>query len=224
MAKQTVFGGDKKQGRSLLSAPENRLKAWAVPRLPGWLQTYHLTLLTLVWSGINVLLAFGARQDPAMLWWVSLMVVLQYLTDLFDGELGRQRQTGLVKWGFYMDHFLDYLFLCSLVFVGYNIAPEGYAIWCFALLVLVGGFMVNAFLSFAATNVFEIYRYGVGPTEFRLVIVLVNAFLYFSGTAVLRVLLPLTVAACLAALAANTFQIHKKLWRLDMAAKQEKAS
>ena len=215
------FGGDKKKGRSVLSSAENRLKNWTVPRLPKWLTTYHLTLTTVAWSVVNILLAFNIRQKPVLLWWVSLMIVLQYLTDLFDGELGRRRNTGLIKWGFYMDHFLDYLFLCSLVFVGYRLAPDGLKIWCFGLLVIVGGFMVNSFLSFAATNVFEIYRYGIGPTEFRLAIILINTFIFFFGTGALWLFLPLTVVIGLAALGVNTFQIQKKLWQIDMAARKE---
>ncbi|MDW7772854.1 MAG: CDP-alcohol phosphatidyltransferase family protein [Desulfobulbaceae bacterium] len=147
----TAFAGDKKVGRSLLSGPENKLKQWLIPKIPQKVETYHLTMGTLLWSAVNVATAFYARNDLAMLWVVSLMIVLQYLKDLLDGELGRQRDTGLVKWGFYMDHFLDFVFLCSLVFVGYMISPAGVAAWYFALLVILGSFMVNSFLSFGAT-------------------------------------------------------------------------
>ena len=167
MPNQTAdFAGDKKIGKSLLTNAENRLKYWAVPKIPEKIETHHLTLMTLVWSVGNVIIAFFARSDHAFLWLVSLLILMQYLTDLFDGELGRQRNTGLIKWGFYMDHFLDFIFLCSLVFVGYMISPPGLETWFFALLVICGGIMVNSFLSFAATNAFEIYRYGLGPTEF----------------------------------------------------------
>jgi phosphatidylglycerophosphate synthase len=31
------------------------------------------------------------------------VIVFQYITDLLDGEIGRKRNTGLIKWGFYMD-------------------------------------------------------------------------------------------------------------------------
>ena len=110
-----------KVGHSILSKPENSLKGWAVPRIPDNIETYHLTLLTLLWSLINVILGCYAKDNLQVLWLVSILILFQYLTDLFDGELGRQRNTGLIKWGFYMDHFLDYIFLCSLVFVGYVI-------------------------------------------------------------------------------------------------------
>jgi len=213
------FGGDKKVGRSLLSSPENSLKKWAVPRIPAGIETYHLTLTTVLWSAGNVILGFYAKENLRMLWYVSLMIVLQYLTDLFDGELGRQRNTGLVKWGFYMDHFLDYIFLCSLVFVGYRISPAGFEIWYFALVVILGGYMVNSFLSFGATNEFQIYYYGCGPTETRVVFILINTFIIFFGTGSFTVLLPAAVILCLIGLIINSWQIQKKLWLHDMQAK-----
>ncbi|MFH2000725.1 MAG: CDP-alcohol phosphatidyltransferase family protein [Planctomycetota bacterium] len=215
------FGGDKKVGRSLLSTPETRLKNWVVPRLPGWIETYHLTMMTLVWVVFNLFLGFRAKEDLSALWLVSLMIVVQYLTDLFDGELGRQRDTGLVKWGFYMDHFLDYLFLSSLVFVGYMISPAGLEIGYFALLVILGSFMVNSFLSFAATNEFQIYYFRIGPTETRVVFIAINTYIIFFGTSHFDWLLPAVVIACLSGLAVNTFQIQKQLWEMDMKAKRQ---
>ncbi|MCI5131687.1 MAG: hypothetical protein D3904_09215 [Candidatus Electrothrix sp. EH2] len=214
-----AFGGDKKVGDSLLTGPETRLKNWAVPRIPPGIETYHLTLTTLLWSFINILVAFEAKEHLALLWLVSLMILLQYLTDLFDGELGRQRDTGLIKWGFYMDHFLDYIFLCSLVFVGYMISPAGLEIWYFALLVILGGFMVNSFLAFGATNEFQICYYGIGPTEMRLVFILINAYIIFFGTSSFYILLPLTVILCCIALVINTLQVQTKLWQYDMQVK-----
>ncbi|MCI5142277.1 MAG: hypothetical protein D3909_11285 [Candidatus Electrothrix sp. ATG1] len=118
-----------------------------------------------------------------------------------------------------MDHFLDYIFLCSLVFVGYMISPAGLEIWYFALLVILGGFMVNSFLSFGATNEFQIYHYGFGPTEMRVIFILINTFIVFFGTGSFPVLLPVTVILCLIGLIINTLQVHKKLWQYDMEVK-----
>jgi len=216
------FAGDKKVGRSLLSGPENKLKQWFVPKIPQKIETYHLTMGTLLWSAVNVCTAFYARHNLALLWVISLMILLQYLTDLLDGELGRQRDTGLVKWGFYMDHFLDFVFLCSLVFVGYMISPTGIEAWYFCLLVILGSFMVNSFLSFGATNEFEIYHYGFGPTEMRVVFILINTFIITFGTTHFDLLVPLTVCICLAGLIVQSYRIHKRLWIIDMEAKQSR--
>lgn len=214
------FGGDKKVGQSLLSSPENRLKYWAVPKIPKGIETYHLTMMTLLWSMINVILGFYAKENLQILWLVSVIILFQYLTDLFDGEVGRQRETGLIKWGFYMDHFLDYIFLCSLVFVGYMISPIGLEIWYFSLLVILGAYMVNSFLSFAATNEFQIYYYGFGPTEMRVIFVLINTYIICFGTKSFIFLLPAVVSLCLVGLIINTFQIQRRLWRHDMEAKE----
>lgn len=215
------FGGADKVGHSILSKPENSLKAWAVPRIPRNIETYHLTLLTLLWSLFNVILGFYAKGNLQVLWLVSILILFQYLTDLFDGELGRQRNTGLIKWGFYMDHFLDYIFLCSLVFVGYMISPVGLEIWYFALVIILGGFMVNSFLSFGATNEFQIYYYGIGPTETRIVFILINTFIIFFGTNRFDILLPTVVLLCLLGLIINTYQTQKRLWQLDMEVKKQ---
>lgn len=216
-----IFAGDKKVGKSILTGIENRFKYWAVPRLPKQVETYHLTMTTLLWSAGNIWLGFMARENLAYLWGVSAMIILQYITDLFDGEVGRQRNTGLIKWGFYMDHFLDYVFLSSLVFVGYAISPKGLEIWYFGLAIIMGAFMVNSFLSFAATNEFEIYRYGIGPTEIRVVFIAINTFIIYFGTGKFNMLLPAVVVLCLSGLAINTYQIHAKLWAYDIAKKSQ---
>ena len=96
------------------------------------------------------------------------------------------------------------------------ISPQGLEIWYFGLLVLTGGFMVNSFLFFAATNNFEIYRFGLGPTEFRLCLIVINTFIILFGTNSFHILLPVTVVLCAAALVVNTCQIHRRLWSLDM--------
>lgn len=224
MARQPSFAGDKKVGSSILSAVETRFKLWAVPKLPRWIETHHLTFLTGLWSAVNVAVGLTVKTDLRWLWIVSLMIGLQYVTDLFDGELGRQRNTGLVKWGFYMDHFLDYVFLCSLAFVGYMLSPADLAVWYFALLAISGAYMVNSFLSFAATNEFTITQYGIGPTEVRIIFIAINTFIIYWGTSYFEIILPCVTAVCAAGVAVNTVAIHRQLWRLDMAnkAREEK--
>ncbi len=115
-----------------------------------------------------------------------------------------------------MDHFLDFIFLCSLVFVGYMISPTGLGMWNFGLLTMAGSFLVNAFLLFAATNEFKIYRYGIGPTELRFMLIVINTFIIFFGTSQFSILLPIFVILSSLGLALNTYQIHKRLWAIDV--------
>jgi archaetidylinositol phosphate synthase len=218
------FAGHLKSGASLLTGPEKRLTAILVPLVPWSVQTYHLTLLTVLWSALNVVIAFKARTDLRWLWMVSFMILCQYATDLLDGAVGRARDTGLVKWGFYMDHFLDYIFLCSLAFVGYSIAPAGLGFWFIGLLGLAGAFMVNSFLSFSVTNRFEIYFCGIGPTETRIALILINTFIVLAGTGHFHYLLPASFLAGLAGLTAVVWKTQRLFWKLDMEAKTAERS
>lgn len=216
----TRFAGDKKQGDWFLARGERRMVTWLVPRVPRFLETYHLTLLTLVWSTGIVAGSFFARQNLHWLWLVSLCILLQYLSDVLDGAVGRYRDTGLVKWGYYMDHLLDYVFLASII--------TGYALllsqipwyWFLALMALGGAFMANMFLSFAVTNQFRIAVFKVGPTEMRLFFILVNAGLVLFGPAWLGAALPFAVALLAGALVWVVFQTQRHVWNLDMAQKR----
>ena len=80
-----------------------------------------------------------------------------------------------------MDHFLDYVFQCGLI-IGYALIaqPEDkLEWWFFGILAITSGYMVNSFLCFAATNEFEIYFLGIGPTEIRIYFILLNSFIIF---------------------------------------------
>lgn len=220
---KAAFAGDKKVGQSLLTPLENRLKDWLVPKVPPSVETWHLTFTTIIWSAGVLLFGKLASTDLSWMWGISLMIVLQYLTDLADGEVGRRRNTGLIKWGFYMDHFLDYIFLCCLVMAGYLIAPRGVEFWFVVLLVIVGAVMVNSFLSFSASNEFEIYHYGFGPTETRIVFIAINTWIAIYGTDQFYWMLPVACLITGAGLVFNTWKIHQKLWQIDMDNKAAKS-
>lgn len=213
-----TFAGDKKVGTSLLGRYEKRLvQAW-VGAIPNWLQTYHLTLLTLLWSGLALAFFVLAKRSENLhwLWAISIILILQYLTDLFDGAVGRHRQTGLIKWGFHMDHFLDYIFQSVLV-IGYALlAPDGLAHYFLGLIVLTGGYMVNSFLCFAATNQFKISYFGIGPTELRLILILLNATIIFTKIVWWKIAVPVLFWILLITLCILVFKTQRQLWQLDM--------
>jgi len=210
------FAGAAKSSMSLVSPLERRMARAVVPRIPAWLETHHLTMLTLLWCAGIVFFSHLAAADLRWLWAVSSMIVMQYLTDFFDGKVGKHRGTGLVKWGFYMDHLLDYVFLCSVV-VGYALVlPEHALLSLLLVLAVYGGFMVNSFLTFAATERFEISHMKLGPTEFRAALVVINALLVAAGTGPMKSALPYVAAGSLAALCVLVYRTQKQLWRRDM--------
>ncbi|SCG45602.1 hypothetical protein [Micromonospora zamorensis] len=86
---------------SLLSFAERPLKRRLAARVPRFVGTRTLTMATLP-------LAVAAFASSAAHWWTvtATLVAAQYLTDLVDGEVGRIRKSGHVRWGYHMDHFL----------------------------------------------------------------------------------------------------------------------
>ena len=216
-----AFKGDKKVGKWLLAEGEEKLKMWLLPKVPKRVETYHLTLSTIPWCLIIILCSFLSRYNIHFLWVVSLMIFFQYITDLLDGAVGRSRDTGLVKWGYYMDHFLDYIFLCSIL-IGYGLMTEDYNKYMmFYILMLFGAFMVNSFLSFAATGAFRISYMGIGPTEMRLVFILVNTVIIFCHNLFnMSLLLPIVLTGATFLLFVTVYQTQKELWAIDMEAKR----
>lgn len=210
------FAGATKTSTSILSPLERRMVSTVLPKIPAWLETYHLTLLTPVWSALIIAFSFLAAGNIRWLWLVSLMVLLQYLTDHFDGKVGRYRNTGLVKWGFYMDHLLDYFFLCS-VLAGYAIIlPDRSRYHLFFILAVFGGFMMNSFLAFAATEQFRISYLKFGPTEFRIALIVINTLLILFGKRHMINALPYVAGFSLLGLSILVYRTQKMIWKNDL--------
>ena len=203
-------------GRKLFDNENN------VSKIPPWIETYHLTFLTILWSLLVLLFSYLATYNLNWLWGSSIAVFLQYITDTFDGSLGRYRNTGLIKWGFFMDHFLDYIFLCSIM-IGYSfIAPPKYDVYLFFLFAILGGFMTCMYLAFSMTRDFRYEYEGIGPTELRLAVIIANTMLIFIGRILFIAFLPYIMAFFLIALIYVVYKNHKIIWKMDMDNKKQK--
>jgi hypothetical protein len=221
MTETQQFAGAGKSNNSILTPFERRLAPKVLPLIPSWLETYHLTMLTLVWTGLILLFSWWAAKDLRWLWGVSAMVFMQYVTDHYDGKVGKYRGTGLVRWGYYMDHLLDYFWLCSII-VGYAfILPEKSRYQILILLVIVSGYEVSTFLALTATDRFKISYLRLGPTEFRIAIIVINALLVQYGTRNMIGGLKYVNIGGAIGLALMVYKTHKIIWALDM--KQKRA-
>jgi phosphatidylglycerophosphate synthase len=213
---QKIFGGDKKVGWWLLQKTEKKIISWLVPRVPKFIRTFHLTLASIPISILIIVCGYlGRTRGTHWLWWISLLIFLQWLTDSLDGAVGRIQNEGLVRWGYYMDHLLDYFFLSSVLVAYMLVIPEQSKIVHFMVLVIGGGFMVNSYLGFAATNEFRISYFGIGATEARIVLIILNTLIIFFGKTYLAFTLPYALGLSFIALIATIFQTHRLLWRMD---------
>jgi CDP-alcohol phosphatidyltransferase. len=210
------FDGGKKIGSSILGGSEKRLIARLTPKVPIKIRSHHLTLASIPISILIIVFSFLARENDAYLWGVSAMVALQWLTDSLDGAVGRLRKEGLVRWGYYMDHFLDYIFLAAVI-AGYMILlPDHFKYLEFFILAIFGAFMVNSYLAVSATGRFRINHLGIGPTEIRLVFIFVNTMLLLFGKTYLAGTLPYVLGFSVLALCFIVYRTQKEIWGLDM--------
>lgn len=213
------FAGASKVNTSFLKPLERRLEPIVLPRIPTWIESQHLTLLTAVWCLGILGFSYLAAKDIRWLWAVSLMIVFQYITDHFDGKLGKYRDAGLERWGYYMDHLLDYFFLASVI-IGYAfILPESSRYQLLFMLMLFGAYDMSTFLAFAALEELKISYLKFGPTEFRLGLVVINGLLVQFGTRHMVSGLKYVNVGAFIGLCVLVFRTQKKAWQIDMARK-----
>lgn len=81
-------------------------------RLPNFLSTRVLTMMSVIWS-ISMLLCsyLAGGKDQVVYIVISVFIMCHYITDGLDGAVGRFRKEGYVRWGFFVDHVLDIAFL-----------------------------------------------------------------------------------------------------------------
>jgi phosphatidylglycerophosphate synthase len=210
-----AVAGQEKHSPSVLSTLDRRLIARLIPYVPRWIQSRHLTMLTFVWSGC-VLGAFAlAAGDRRWLSAVSALVAVQYVTDAIDGKLGALRGDGLVRWGFYMDHLLDYVFLSSMLLGYARLVPPQLLWMMMAILVVASGFMVSSFLACAVEGALGISYLRVGPVEIRILFIAIDTWLTVVGRAPLSTILPIVLAASLTALFFFAHRTQRRLLRVD---------
>lgn len=213
---------DKKSGVWLLKAFEQKFVKFCLPHIPHWIETYHLTYCTIGWSILAIVGGYLAKTNLNFLWLMSIAVIGQYITDLLDGAVGRLRNTGLIKWGFYMDHLLDFFFLCSILIGYWFITPYDYKYIIFLTLCVSGGYFLNTVLEFGATGKFRIATMGIGPTEIRAVFVVINTMLALSDKVYFTSLsLPLFLVS-LIMLFVFVLRAQRKLWKMDIEEKEKK--
>lgn len=218
------FAGAHKTNTSFLSPLERRLAPIVIPRIPRWIETQHLTMLTLVWSLLILLFSALAARNLRWLWLVSVMIFLQWVTDHYDGKVGKYRNTGLVRWGYYMDHLLDYVFLCSIL-LGYAfILPERSRFQLLIMLALFAAYDFSTFLAFAATDKLRISHLKFGPTEFRLALIVINGLLINFGTKHMIGGLKWVNAGAAVGLCVLVYTTQKTIWQIDMESRRQKAT
>jgi len=170
----------KRVNNMLLGPLERPALQWLAKRMPGWVTPDVLTGIGVV-AAIMIFVGYWLTNlSPWWLWFVNLGFVLNWFGDSLDGTLARFRKIERPKFGFYIDHTVDAV-AEFLTIIGIGMSP--YLRLDIAAFALIGYLLVSVhvYVRTAVDGVFKISFSTIGPTEMRVIIMLVNVAVFFRG-------------------------------------------
>ena len=166
----------KREMTFLLAGLERPVLLWLAARVPRRIRSNHLTALgTLASAGAGTAYAL-TRYDPRWLWVASAMLIVNWLGDSLDGTLARVRNTQRPKYGYYLDHVVD-AFSTAVIGLGIGLSPYVDLAIALGLVVVYLALSINVYLESSVFGVFKISYGRIGPTEVRLLLIVLNTLL-----------------------------------------------
>jgi phosphatidylglycerophosphate synthase len=164
----------------LLGPLERPTLKWLAAHMPAWVTPDILTAIGVLGSTSVAIGYVLTNYDPGFLWLASLGFVINWFGDSLDGTLARYRRIERPIYGFFVDHVID-AFSGTIIFLSLGLTPfVDFRVACLALI----AFLLLSVLVFLRTSVAGIFKisYGkLGPTEIRVLAVLLNIFMYMDG-------------------------------------------
>jgi phosphatidylglycerophosphate synthase len=172
MSHATIPSGARhvRENRSVLAAAEKRALLWLAARLPGYVNSDHLSALGLLsMLGAGVAFAFFRWSPGPAAAAVVCCLVANWFGDSLDGTLARVRGHQRPRYGFYVDHVID--LAGSALLLG-GLAISGLMSPLLATSLLSAYLLVSAetYLATHSAGVFKMSFLGFGPTELRIVL------------------------------------------------------
>ncbi|MGD2058189.1 MAG: CDP-alcohol phosphatidyltransferase family protein [Anaerolineales bacterium] len=172
--------------QSLLGPIEKPVLLWLARHTPARIGSDTMTLVGIVGTGV-ILLGYGlSHLHASFLWLASAGFVINWFGDSLDGTLARYRDAERPKYGFFVDHLVD-AGSQVVIFVGMGISP--YVQLDYACLALAGYLLLSiyAYVTAFVTGEFRISYIKLGPTEMRLIAILLNTAVFFFGNPIIPI-------------------------------------
>ena len=163
---------------SILNAAEKKVLVWLAKRQPKWITSDALTYFGIFGALLCAVGFVLSSYNLNWLWLSSLGLVINWYGDSLDGTIARVRHTQRPVYGFFIDHNVD-IFTISIMCIGAGFAP--FLRLDVALFVLIGylALSVHTYIGTILKNEFKLTYGKLGPTEFRLIVIVVNTlFIY----------------------------------------------
>lgn len=173
--------GNEKAARiqtSILNAAEKKALVWLAHRQPRWMTSDILTYIG-VFGAFLCGLGFALSSlNINFLWLSSAGLVINWYGDSLDGTLARVRGTQRPKYGFFIDHSIDAITI-TMMCVGAGLSPLLRLDVALAVLAAYLILSVYTYVCTICTNQMRLTYGKLGPTEFRLIVIIANTlFIY----------------------------------------------
>src|SRR6267378_6742196 len=174
------FNDARREQTSILAPLERAALRALARRMPGFINSDHLSVLGFVAMFLAGVCYALSRQYPLTLHLVNVCIFLNWFGDSLDGTLARYRDRQRPRYGFYVDHIIDTF---GTTFLILGLALSGYMTERVAAAVLVVFLMlaINSYLAAYSLGIFKISQGIFGPTEIRLVLIIGNLALLHSA-------------------------------------------
>lgn len=164
---------------SVLNGLEKRALVWMAERMPRWVSSDLMSFTGFIGS---LMIAAGyalTSVSPSFLWLSSAGFLVNWFGDSLDGTLARVRNMQRPVYGYFLDHTLD----CVnelIMFTGLGLSPL--MDMRVALLILVAYLLmtINVEMNAHLKGEFKLTFAKLGPTEFRVIAVILNTVLVLS--------------------------------------------
>ena len=157
----------------LLAPFERRVLPRLAGALPGWVTPDHLTVLGHFASTVVAAAYLLSNRNPAWLWLANAAILVNWFGDSLDGTLARYRKIERPRYGYYLDHLTD---AYSTLAVGLGLGLSPYMLLAVGLTISIV-YLVMSINVYLETHVFGQFSLGygkLGPTEARVVLILLN--------------------------------------------------
>jgi archaetidylinositol phosphate synthase len=164
----------------LLGPLERPALHWLAGHLPASASPDMMTM-TGIMGALVVALGYGLSNfHPAFLWLASLGFIINWFGDSLDGTLARYRHIERPKYGFYIDHVTDVLNEIVIV-LGLGLSPYVKFSVASVCCIMYIAMSVLVYVRMNVMGEFKISYSKLGPTEIRVLAILLNIGMFFGG-------------------------------------------
>lgn len=161
---------------SFLNGMEKKALVLLAGRQPRWATSDMLTVVGVIGAFLTGLGFALTHYGIGWLWLSSAGLVLNWYGDSLDGTLARVRNRQRPLYGYYLDHTVDCINE-AFMFVGAGLSPLVDLNLALAVFILYLFLTVNVSINAHLKSEFRLTYAKLGPTEFRLIIILLNTLL-----------------------------------------------